>query len=146
LENVTGKWWDIELNKNILHDDNIMFGLFKRKDITIVNKNELISTMTRIVEILRDNAFSAQADAVRKPLQYLYSDDKDNFVKHLLTVDIWGGSGAAWEVAPFPSRQIEKEFEKHFVKLVDLMRQCGIKNVKATSVEKYFKKDLGQRD
>jgi len=123
-----------------------MFGLFNRKDIVIVNKDELISTMTRIVEILRDIGFSAQADAVRKPLQYLLIDDKDNFVKHLLTVDIWGGSGAAWEVAPFPSRQVEKDFEKHFVKLVDLMQQCGIKNGKATSVAKFFKKDIGQPD
>lgn len=110
------------------------------------NKAELISTMTRIIEILRDNAFSAQADAVRKPLQYLYTDDIDNFAKHLLTVDIWGGSGAAWEVAPFPSRQIEKEFESNFIKLVELMRQCGIKNGRADSVASYFKKDIRQRN
>lgn len=123
-----------------------MFGLFKRKEITLTNKDELIATMTRIVEILRDNAFSAQADAMRKPLQYLYTDDKDNFVKHLLTVDIWGGAGAAWEVAPFPSRQIEIEFESHFIKLVDLMRQCGIKNGNAESVARFFKKDTANRD
>ena len=123
-----------------------MFGLFKRKDITIVNKDELISTMTRIVELLRDCGYSAQADAVRKPLQYLYIDDKDNFVKYLLTVDIWGGSGAAWEVAPFPSRQVEKEFEANFVRLVDLMKQCGIKNGKAKSVAKYFQKDIEQEN
>lgn len=123
-----------------------MFGLFKRKEIIIVNKDELISTMTRIVDILHDTGFSVQADAVRKPLQYLYTDDKDNFAKHLLTVDIWGGSGAAWEVAPFPSRQIEIEFETNFVKLVVLMRQCGIKNGKSTSVARFFKKDIGQKD
>lgn len=75
-----------------------MFRLFKRKEITIVNKDELIATMTCIVELLRDSGFSPQADAVRKPLQYLYSDDKENFIKYLLTVDIWGGAGAAWEV------------------------------------------------
>lgn len=122
-----------------------MFGLFKRKEITIVNKDELISTMTRIVELLRDNGFSAQADAVRLPLQYLYSDDKGNFVKYLLTVDIWGGAGAAWEVYGFPSRQVEIEFESNFVKLVDLMKQCGIKNGKADSVADFFKKDIATR-
>lgn len=120
----------------------VMFELFKLKDISIVNKDELIATMTRIVELLRDNGFSAQANAVRLPLQYLYSDDKENFVKHLLTVDIWGGAGAAWEVYGFSSRQVEIEFESNFVKLVDLMKQCGIKSGKADSVADFFKKDI----
>ncbi len=119
-----------------------MFGLFKRKEITIINKDELISTLTRIVELLRDNGFSPQADAVRKPLGYLSIDDKDNFIKHLLTVDIWGGAGAAWEVYGFPSRQIEKEFETNFIRLVELMRQTGIKNGKADDVASFFRKDI----
>lgn len=119
-----------------------MFGLFKRKDITIINKDELISTMTRIVELLRDNGFSPQADAVRKPLEYLYADDKDNFLKHLLNVDIWGGAGAAWEVYGFQTRQIEIEFETHFIRLVELMRQTGIKNGKADDIAKAFRKDI----
>ena len=117
----------------------------KKPEISLKNKAELITTMTRIVELLRDSGFSPQADAVRKPLQYLYSDDKDNFVKHLLTVDIWGGSGAAWEVYGFPSRQVEIEFESNFIKLVELMKLCGIKNGKADSVAEFFRTDIEQR-
>lgn len=122
-----------------------MFRLFKRKEITIVNKDELISIMTRIVELLRDSGFSPQADAVRKPLQYLYSDDKENFVKYLLAVDIWGGAGAAWEVYGFPTRQVEIEFESNFIKLVDLMELNGIKSGKANSVANFFRKDIVNR-
>jgi len=119
-----------------------MFGLFKRRQIEIINKEDLIFTLTRIAELLKDSSFSEQADAVRRPLQYLYLDDKENFLKYLNTVDIWGGSGAAWEVAPFPSKQIEKEFETCFIRLAELMAQSGIKNGKADSVAKFFKKDL----
>lgn len=60
-----------------------MWNLFKKsnKEIEIINKEKLIELMTRIVEILRDNAYSYQADVVRKPLQYLYNDDIENFIK-----------------------------------------------------------------
>lgn len=123
-----------------------MFGLFKRKEIKIINKEELIETMTRIVELLRDNGFKAQANAIRKPLQYLYSDDEKNFVKYLLTVDIWGGAGSAWEVYGFESREVEIEFERCFIKLSELMAQTGIKSSKARSVAGFFKKDIEKRN
>jgi len=116
----------------------------KEKEIIITNKDELIVTLTRIVELLRDNAFSPQADAVRKPLQYLYADDKENFLKYLKTADIWGGSGAAWEVAPFPTRQIELEFQTCFIRLVELMRQTGIKFSAADSIESAFKRGVNR--
>lgn len=119
-----------------------MFGLFKRKEIRIVNKEELIETLTRILELLRDNGFTAQANAIRKPLQYLYNNDEKNFVKYLLTVDIWGGSGSAWEVYGFKSREVEIEFERCFNKLSELMALNGIKSSKARSVAGFFKKDI----
>ncbi|MBL7976431.1 MAG: hypothetical protein JNJ85_16045 [Candidatus Kapabacteria bacterium] len=119
-----------------------MFEIFKSKDIIIVNKNELISTMTRIAEILHNIGYHPQADAVKKPIEYLHLNDRDNFVRSLLSVDIWGGSGAAWEVGLFPSKQIEREFETYFIQLVELMQQCGIKNNKASSVAEFFKKNL----
>ena len=75
-----------------------MFELFKQKVIKINNKQALVITLTRIYELLRDNGFSPQAEAVKKPLQYLHLDDTNNFLKTLKTVDIWGGSGSAWEV------------------------------------------------
>jgi hypothetical protein len=119
-----------------------MFGLFKRKEINIVNKEELIETMTQILGLLRDNGFNSQANAIRKPLQYLYNDDKKNFIKYLLKVEIWGGSGAAWEVYGFKSREVEREFESCFIKLEELMKANGIKSRKAESVAGFFKKDI----
>jgi len=119
-----------------------MLGLFKRKKIEIINKEEFVVTMNRIVELLLDNGYPYQADAVKKPLEYLHSDDKENFLKYFLTVDIWGGSGAAWEVGRFKSRKVEIEFETCFIKLAELMKQTGIRNGKAQSIAKYFKKDI----
>ncbi|HTA62463.1 MAG TPA: hypothetical protein VK835_08405 [Bacteroidia bacterium] len=122
-----------------------MFGLFKSKEITIINKDELILTMTRIVELLRDNAFGAQANAVRKPLEYLYADDKENFLKQLKTVDIWGGAGAAWEVYGFQTKEIEKEFHICFIRLAELMRQTGIKFRRADDIASAFKQMIADK-
>ncbi|HRH49874.1 MAG TPA: hypothetical protein PLP23_14055 [Panacibacter sp.] len=123
-----------------------MFRLFKRKEITINNKQELIATLTKIVELLRDNGFNPQADAVRKPLHYLYQDDTVNFIKFLKTVDIWGGSGSAWEVYGFETRQQEREFESCFVHLAQLLKDTGIKFKTADTIANIFEEDLQRGD
>ena len=117
-----------------------MWNLFKKRnrEIIINNKDKLIQILTRSVEILRDNAYSAQADAMRKPLQYLYLDDTENFIKYLNTVEIWGGSGAAWEVWLEP-KEIEREFMQCIVDLVDELNNTGIKIPKGRSIAKFFK-------
>lgn len=120
-----------------------MWNLFKKrnKKIIINNKDKLTQILTRTVEILRDNAYSAQADAIRKPLQYLYLDDTENFIKYLNTVDIWGGSGAAWEVWLQP-KEIEKEFMQCIVDLVEELNKTGIKIPRERGIAKLFKREL----
>ena len=119
-----------------------MCNLFKRKEIEITNKDEFILTMTRLVELLHANNHSPQAFAIQEPLQYLIANDKNNFLKTLNTVDIWGGAGAAWEVGSFRTREDEREFQECFVKLVELMNEIGIKNSKAKNVARLFSEDL----
>jgi hypothetical protein len=121
-----------------------MFGLFKKKAIKINNKQNLVDTLTRIVEILEANGHNAQADAVNKPLQYLHQDDVDNFLKHFKTVDIWGGSGAAWEVGTFKTKQVEREFENCFIRLSELLKETGIKFKPANQIASIFKSVLRQ--
>jgi hypothetical protein len=121
-----------------------MFGLFKQKAITITNKQQLVGTLTRIAEILNENGHNAQADAVNKPLHYLHQDDIDNFLKAFKTVDIWGGSGAAWEVGTFSTRQIEREFESCFIRFSELLKETGIKFKPAEQIANIFKRDLLQ--
>ncbi len=122
-----------------------MFRLFKGKDITINNKQELITTLTRIVELLRDNGSNGQANAVKKPLQYLYQDDTTKFLESLKTVDIWGGSGAAWEVY-FEKRQQEREFQSCFIRLAQILKDTGIKFKTADIIANIFEKDLQRGD
>ena len=44
--------------------------------------------------------------------------------------------------APNGESEVEIEFETCFIKLAELMKQTGIKNGKAQSVARFFKKDI----
>ncbi len=119
-----------------------MFGWFKKKEIEVTNKDEFILTMTRIVELLHANKHAPQAFAVQEPLQYLIANDKNNFLKSLNTVDIWGGSGAAWEVGVFRTKKDEREFMECFIRLVELMKEIGVSHYAAKRVAILFREDL----
>lgn len=119
-----------------------MFGLFKHNP-KIINKKEVIIELTRIVEILNENGHLGQAEAVNKPLQYLLQDNIDDFLKTFKTVDIWRGSGAAWEVGVFSTKQIEREFQNCFIRLAELIKVSGIKFRPADRVASIFKRETG---
>lgn len=119
-----------------------MIRLFKQREIKITNKAEFEETLTRLIELLRDNAFSPQADAVRRVLSAIMVGDKDKFLKTINSVDMWGGAGAVWEVYGFQTKQDEREFWLNIVKLTDLMKEINIKNNRAYSTAKIFKTEL----
>jgi hypothetical protein len=119
-----------------------MFGLYRRKIIDIQKKPEFISAMERISQILLENGFNIQADSFTRPIEFLKSNDIENFLKSFNTVDIWGGSGAAWEVGGFSSWDKEKEFLVAFLHLIALMEVNKINYGNAKRISKLFLKVL----
>lgn len=119
-----------------------MFDLFKKREIIIRNKQELIDTLTTISALLNESDHVAQAAAVDKPLRYLKQDQIPDFLKALKTVDIWGGSGSAWEVGVFSSDQSQKEFQKMFIRLAEQLKNTGIKIKSADQIANLFKQEL----
>jgi hypothetical protein len=119
-----------------------MFNIFRKKTIEITQIPEWKTTFEKIIVILRDNSHNAQSDWVQKINESLCDNDIDDFIKKLNSVDMWGGSGAVWEVGSFKSRDEEKEFGKLLIRLVELMKVDGISHGKAKSVSRYFKKEF----
>ena len=122
-----------------------MFHIFRRKT-KIINKEELISEMENIMELLNDNNFTAQANAFQEPIEYLRLDNVEKFLETFNSVDIWGGSGAAQEVGGFLSQKSERQFLVSFRKLIELMKNTGIKNRKAQSISNFFLKGIERLD
>lgn len=119
-----------------------MFKLFQKKQAVITQKSEWINTLDKMIEILDDNSFSSQANWVKQIHGALTRDDISDFIKKLNSVEMWGGSGAVWEVGGFRSRDEEIEFGKQIISLVELMKNDQIDHGKAKSVSRYFKKEF----
>lgn len=122
-----------------------MFKLFRKKPTTITQIPEWNNTLQKIIVLLRDNSYSGQADWVRQIHGALYKNDIPDFIKKLNSVDMWGGSGAVWEVGRFNTQNEEKEFELQIIRLVELMNTDGISHGKAKSVAKFFKKEFNKK-
>jgi hypothetical protein len=123
-----------------------MFGLFRRK-ITYINKKpEFISAMERVSQILIENGFDAQAGAFTLPIEFLKANDIENFLKSFNTVDIWGGSGSAWEVGGFSSWEKEKKFLVAFRNMIEIMEVNKINYGNAKRISKLFLREIENRD
>jgi hypothetical protein len=70
----------------------------------------------------------------------LKAKNLSDFLIKLNGIEMWGGSGAVWEVGVFDSKEEEREFQLLIVQLVEEMIACGIKNRGALSVLKLFKR------
>lgn len=114
-----------------------------KKNIFINNKQELVITLTRICSLLMESGHDVQAEAIKKPLKYLQQDQNPEFLRTLKTVDIWGGSGAAWEVGIFISEDSEREFQKMFILLAEQLKNTGIDFKAANQIASIFKRELG---
>lgn len=111
-------------------------------DVQITNKPEFEKTLTRLVDILHDNAFTAQANVVRHLFDALTRNDTQDFLKIITSVDMWGGSGAVWEVGGFTTSKDEKEFWRHLIRLTDEMKAVGIKCGRAYETADIFRGEL----
>jgi hypothetical protein len=123
-----------------------MFGLFKRKTVNIKNKEALSENLNHISELLYRNGFHIQAEAINKPLAFLRVNDTTNFLRTIKTVDIWGGSGAVWEVGGFSTIEQESEFQLYFIQLAKLLKESGVKFRTSDRIANIFKKDLKQNN
>lgn len=82
--------------------------------------SSIIKVLTSIRELLESARHEGQAEYVTE-LIALAERDQDAFRAGLITIDMWGGSGAVWDVLPFPSLDDQKRFYRLLVRLVQEM-------------------------
>jgi molybdopterin-guanine dinucleotide biosynthesis protein len=78
-----------------------MFGLFKKTysiDFNERNKEQFTTLLTEIYEILRDSAYSAQANWVKQILSTVQKEDKDMFKEKVISAELLGGAGSVVDV------------------------------------------------
>lgn|SRR5690554_995454 len=79
-----------------------MFGLFKNRtyqiDFSENNKERFTTLLTEIYEILRDSAYSAQANWIMQILSTIQNEDKEEFKQKVISAELLGGAGSVVDV------------------------------------------------
>ena len=120
-----------------------MFSFKSPKNIELTKTvNEgFLSILTKLLQILSKADLNAQAKVVKVLANLLTRGKYKEFVKLLNGIDMWGGSGAVWEVHIEDSRDAE-EFEMEMIKLINLMDETNVLGKGIRPIRKLFKKNF----
>lgn len=107
-----------------------MFGLKRKKKERIYGLitgelNNFEAVLASLNHLLSKGGHAAQADVIKKLMELLNGKNYGVFIKSINSVDMWGGSGAVWEVY-FENEDNMRAFEKDVVTLIDLMEKVEI--------------------
>jgi hypothetical protein len=94
-----------------------MINLFRRKNnvqFTEDNVGRFTELLTEIYVILRDNAYSHQAECIMQILTAVQKQDADMFKQKVISTDMLGGAGSVIDVS-----LCDEEIVKRFYRLIN---------------------------
>jgi hypothetical protein len=106
-----------------------------------INKSDLEIHVKEIINILREFSHHGQADYMDRLLESLEDNGKIKFADISKTIDIWGGSGAVWQVW-IDNRKKEIDFQNAIIKFARLLNENGISNHGISSIKTLFEKGV----
>lgn len=125
-----------------------MFGFYKKKNKNKFliylkeNPDDYVNILTYLSDILNKSQRYGQAEVTNELIELLKQEKFDDFIKLINGVDMWGGSGAVWEVHIGNSFD-ENEFQRTIISLIDLMERTEIIGVGVKRIRRIFRKELG---
>ncbi len=124
---------------------NRIFKLFRTKEtdneifLLVENaKENYLITLKNIENILRNGKHYAQAELVEKNAVILIDNDYPRFIKEINSINMWGGSGAVWEVY-FHEEGLQQKFNIEMLTLIKLMETTKILGNGIKPLKKLFK-------
>ena len=103
-------------------------------------KQKYLELFNKLTQSLIKSENIGQANAIIK-LYSLLGENNPDFLKYINSVDIWGGSGAVWEVY-IENKVDDVEFKKSIIELIDLMEETNILTKSIKSRKRLFLNDL----
>ena len=119
-----------------------MIGNHKYNNIKFTNaiRESYLLILDKLVQQLNKANLTGQAEVVMTLVDLLLKQQNDaEFVRLLNSVDMWGGSGAVWEVY-IEANDSAREFELEIIKLIDLMEKTNVLGKGIKQIRKYFVK------
>jgi len=122
-----------------------MFWLKKKKaenlDLILADREDYIAILSKIVLYLQHWAYYGQAEVVEKLIELLTQENLEQFSKLLNSIDMWGGSGAVWEVY-IDDPEGAKLFQKEMIRLIDLMEKTKALGRGIKQIREFFESQL----
>jgi hypothetical protein len=95
----------------------------------------MLTQLQEIHRLLVNHQHAGQAVVVGKLIELL-PVDRDAFIRLLQGVDVWGGSGAVWEVGPLGAD--ERSFRSAIISLATQMDAQGIGSERSRFIARTF--------
>ncbi|WP_029272450.1 hypothetical protein [Flavobacterium sp. KJJ] len=118
-----------------------MFNFFKNKQKTLklsdCDLQNYIRILSKILDVLSDEKLSAQANIILNLIDLIQFKHLDEFRKNINGIDMWGGSGAVWEVYIEDKLQSIK-FERSIIELINFMETTKILGSGIKPIKKIF--------
>lgn len=103
-----------------------------------------IAILSTLFKLLQEVGHNVQAACIERLIKLLKEENIPSFITVINSVDMWGGSGAVWEVGIENPNQAKK-FEYEIISLIDLMENSGIMGNGIKPVRKIFVKNLEKK-
>lgn len=115
---------------------------FKRKTNSTIDfsdeKVELLSKLTdELGDTLIESGFEFYVDHLSQLRVSAEKRDKEKFEKLVVSPELFGGSGALWEIW-IEDNKLRQKFEQQFCGLVDHLKRIGIRNDRIDQVRSGF--------
>jgi hypothetical protein len=104
-------------------------------------KSKYLDTLKNIETILRKGELFGQANVVENLMQNLETEDYQIFIDDINSVNMWGGSGAVWEVY-FENKNLQRKFNFEMLELINLMEKTMVLGSGIKPLKKLFEKEL----
>lgn len=119
-----------------------MFNLFKKVSLELSDKDEqnYLLILNEIFQKLT-NTNPAQAQVIKKLITLILRKNLTQFEKLMNSVEMWGGSGAVWEVF-IEDENESRQFEKNMILLINLMEKTNISDRRIRHIRKIFEDNL----
>lgn len=104
-------------------------------------KSKYLDTLKNIEAILRKGELFGQENVVKNLMQNLITEDYQIFIDNINSVNMWGGSGAVWEVY-FENQDLQRKFNFEMLELINLMEKTKILGSGIKPLKKLFKREL----
>lgn len=105
------------------------------------SKHRYLNTLKNIEIILRNEGLFSQANVIDNLTQNLIAEDYQIFINDINSVDMWGGSGAVWEVH-FENKTLQRKFNIEMIELINLMKITKVLGSGIEPLKKLFKEEL----